>query len=269
MIIDDSLDFDSLARFVIRSREQGIYLSVFSRLFENLGYFDPWISFPERPAVVFFTPAVTRTTELFWRFIDMVVSAVLIVALLPLFVVLAAAIKLSSPGPVFFRQKRIGRNEQPFVFLKFRSMRDDLAGNVREHREYFARYVEGKAADGDGGSVYKATSPGRITAVGRLMRKTSIDELPQLLNVLKGDMSLVGPRPCISYELQYYKDWQRYRFTVKPGLTGIWQVYGRSRLPFDAAQFLDLSYALKRSFGLNVRLLLKTVPVILFGRGGA
>ena len=107
-----------------------------------------------------------------------------------------------------------------------------------------------------------------MTWTGRIIRKTSIDALPQFLNVLKGDMSLVGPRPCIAYEMDYYRDWQRYRFSVRPGLTGVWQVYGRSRLPFDAAQFLDLCYALKRSTGLNIRLLLKTIPVVLFGRGG-
>ncbi len=264
----DDTDFETVANFVHRCRNEGIALSFYSKLFEQLGYYDPWLSFTDRPVVVFFTPPMSAFSQAAWRFIDIMVSAVLLLLLMPLFILLALAIKLTSPGSVLFRQKRVGLNEETFLFPKFRSMRDDLRGNVEAHKEYFARYVEGKAADGAGGEKYKASDAGRITAVGRLMRRTSLDEMPQLWCVLKGEMSLVGPRPCIPYELKYYKDWHRIRFTVKPGLTGIWQVYGRSRLPFDAAQFLDFCYALKRSSGLNTRLLLKTIPVILFGRGG-
>ncbi|NOQ23430.1 MAG: hypothetical protein GQ565_12395 [Candidatus Aegiribacteria sp.] len=108
----------------------------------------------------------------------------------------------------------------------------------------------------------------RVTRVAKVLRRTSLDELPQLWCVLIGKMSLVGPRPCIPYELEDYKDWQKLRFTVKPGLTGIWQVYGRSRLPMDAAQFMDFCYVINRSAGLNVRLILKMVPIMLIGRGG-
>lgn len=264
----DDADFRTIANFIFRCRQEGIAISFYSGLFENMGYFDPWLSFVDKPAVVFFTPPMSSFSERAWRFVDITVSATLLVLLLPLFLLLALAIKVSSPGPVLFRQKRVGLGEKPFVFFKFRSMRNDMRGNIEAHSEYFERYVEGKPADGDVGDRFKAVDTGRITTVGRLMRRTSLDELPQLWNVLRGEMSLVGPRPCIPYELRYYKDWHRIRFTVKPGLTGIWQVYGRSRLPFDAAQFLDFCYALKRSIGLNTRLILKTFPVMLFGRGG-
>jgi lipopolysaccharide/colanic/teichoic acid biosynthesis glycosyltransferase len=267
MIADDELDFDSISRFVIRCHEEGIALSVFSNLFLDIGYYDPWLSFADRPAVVFFTPPMSRAAEMLWRFVDFFIGSMMLIVLSPFLLLLAALIKITSPGPVLFKQKRVGFREKPFLFLKFRSMRHDLAENVKAHKAYFEKYVQGVSADDDG-KTYKATDERMVTHLGRLIRRMSIDELPQLMSVVRGDMSLVGPRPCIFYELQYYKDWQRYRFTVKPGLTGIWQVYGRSRLPFDAAQFLDLCYAIKRSIGLNTRLLLKTLPIILSGRGG-
>jgi lipopolysaccharide/colanic/teichoic acid biosynthesis glycosyltransferase len=267
MIADDRLDFDSISRFVIRCHHEGIALSVFSTLFLDIGYFDPWLSFAERPAVVFFTPPMSKAIESLWRMLDIGLGSLALFVMAPFLLLLAGLIKITSPGPVFFRQKRVGFLEKPFVFLKFRSMRHDVADNAKAHRAYFEKYVKGVSADDDG-KTYKIFDETRITHIGRLIRRMSIDELPQLISVVKGEMSLVGPRPCIPYELQYYKDWQRYRFNVKPGLTGIWQVYGRSRLPFDAAQFLDLCYAIKRSVGLNTRLLLKTLPVILSGRGG-
>lgn len=265
-IADDSLDFDSISRFVIRCHDEGIALSVISSLFLDIGYYDPWLSFADRPAVVFFTAPMSKAAEALWRCLDAGLSTLALLLLSPFLLIIAATIKLTSPGPVLFRQKRIGYAEQPFVFLKFRSMRHNVMANVKAHKEYFAQYVQGVSADDDG-KTYKRYDETRITHVGRLIRRMSIDELPQLMSVVRGEMSLVGPRPCIPYELNYYKDWQRYRFRVRPGLTGIWQVYGRSRLPFDAAQFLDLCYAIKRSVGLNVRLLLKTLPVILSGRG--
>lgn len=267
-IVEDDLSFDIVAPFITRCFSEGISLSFYSSIFENIGYYDPWISFPDRPAVVFFTPPMSGAGEKFWRVVDVVLSSVALILLLPLFAVVSVMILLGSPGPVFFRQKRIGLNGKPFVFMKFRSMRNTTSSNVKAHKDYFVKYALGIAADTDSDSGFKLRSDDRVTWIGRIIRKTSIDELPQLLNVLRGDMSLVGPRPCIAYEMDYYKGWQRTRFSVKPGLTGIWQVYGRSRLPFDAAQFLDLCYALKRSVGLNVRLLLKTIPVVFFGRGG-
>lgn len=265
----DETDFDTIARFIIECFSEGVSLSFYSSIFENLGYFDSWISFLERPALVFFTPPMSRAGERLWRVVDVVFSALALMVLLPLFALLAVVIRTTSPGPVFFRQKRIGLDGRPFVFLKFRSMRDTTSSNVKAHRDYFEKYARGIAADADDGdSGFKMRDDNRVTWIGRIMRRTSIDELPQLLNVLRGDMSLVGPRPCIAYEMSYYREWQKFRFSVRPGLTGIWQVYGRSRLPFDAAQFLDLCYALKRTVGLNIRLLLKTIPVVLFGRGG-
>lgn len=267
-IAEDDVSFDIVAPFITRCFSEGVSLSFYSSIFETLGYYDSWISFQERPALVFFTPPMSSAGERLWRIVDLVLSSIALILLLPLFAVVSALILLSSPGPVFFRQKRVGLDGKPFVFMKFRSMRNTTSSNVKAHKDYFAKYARGIAADSDSDSGFKLRDDNRVTWIGRIIRKTSIDELPQLLNVLRGDMSLVGPRPCIAYEMDYYRDWQRTRFSVRPGLTGIWQVYGRSRLPFDAAQFLDLCYALKRSVGLNLRLLLKTIPVVLFGRGG-
>ena len=143
---------------------------------------------------------------------------------------------------------------------------DASDANSREHKEYFAKYARGFSSGKP--ETFKLDQKNRITNVGRLIRKTSIDEFPQLFNVLRGEMTIVGPRPCIPYELEFYKSWQKRRFTVKPGLTGIWQVYGRSRLPFDHAQFLDFLYTIDMSYSLDFRLLMKTVPVILLGKGG-
>lgn len=267
-IAAENVDYDTVARFVTSCQRLGISLSFYSPLFENLGYYDSWISFPDMPAVVFFNPPMSAAGDRLWRLVDTVIASMLLVALLPLFAVVALLVKLSSPGPVFFRQKRIGLGETPFVFFKFRSMTNDSSSNTSAHREYFRKYAEGIRAEDGREDGFKLKDNARITSVGRIIRKASVDELPQLWNVVRGDMSLVGPRPCISYELEHYRDWQRIRFTVKPGLTGIWQVYGRSRLPFDAAQFLDLCYAFKRNISLNIRLLLKTIPVVFFGRGG-
>lgn len=267
-VVEEEADFDTIAPFIIRCREEGISISVFSRLFENIGYYDSWISFADMPAVVFFTPPMSPGAERFWRLFDVVFASAALLALLPVLAILSLAIRATSPGPVFFRQRRVGLHERLFVFLKFRSMTHDPSKNVRAHKEYFARYAAGIAAEDGNRNGFKMRDASRITPVGRIMRKTSLDELPQLWSVLRGEMSLVGPRPCISYEMEFYKPWQKRRFTVRPGLTGIWQVYGRSRLPFDAAQFLDLCYALKRSTSLNIRLILKTIPVVLYGRGG-
>ena len=146
----------------------------------------------------------------------------------------------------------------------------DAENKEESHREYFRKYVNGNAAKKTkNGEVFKKVSSDTVTTVGRIIRRTSLDELPQIFNVLRGDMTIVGPRPCISYELEHYNnDWLQKRFTVKPGLTGIWQVYARSRLEFKKSQFLDFIYVISRSDGMNIRLILKTVPVMFFSKGG-
>lgn len=201
------------------------------------------------------------------RLLDVMAAAILLLVLSPLLVLIATAIKLETPGPVFHLQRRIGINGRVFRFYKFRSMTSDH-DHTQEHRKFAEAYINGQATsvsqDGNGRAVYKPSSNGRtITRVGRLLRRTSLDELPQLLNIFKGDMSLVGPRPSMDYEAALYSDRHRQRLAVQPGLTGWAQVHGRSGLSFEEIVSLDLEYIKQRSILMDLRILLVTVPVVL------
>jgi lipopolysaccharide/colanic/teichoic acid biosynthesis glycosyltransferase len=199
---------------------------------------------------------------------DVLGSALILIIGAPLFLIIALAIKLSSKGPVLYRQQRVGQYGQNFTFLKFRSMRTNNDNSV--HREYVTQLIAGKAEHKLIGEksegVYKLTKDTRVTPVGKILRKTSLDELPQLLNVLKGDMSLVGPRPPIPYELAAYQTWHRRRvLEVKPGITGLWQVSGRNRIKFDEMVRLDLQYAKSWSPWLDLKILMRTPRAVLKG----
>jgi lipopolysaccharide/colanic/teichoic acid biosynthesis glycosyltransferase len=203
------------------------------------------------------------------RTIDIVGSLSALVLLSPLLVIVAVVIKLTSKGPIFLKQKRLGQYGVPFTFLKFRSMY--FQSDAKIHRDYVRQFISGKqdqAAPGGHSSVYKIKDDPRVTPVGRFLRKTSLDELPQFFNVLKGEMSLVGPRPPIPYEVEAYEIWHRRRFLeVKPGITGLWQVEGRSRVKFDEMVRLDLKYAKTWSPWLDIKILLRTPPAVLKGSG--
>ena len=204
------------------------------------------------------------------RAMDVAGSAMLLAVLSPVFTTLALAIKLTSKGPVFFRQQRIGQYGKPFVLLKFRSMYMD--SDAATHMNYVRQLIAGEAerhpANGNGEGVYKLAADPRITRVGSLLRRTSMDELPQLINVLRGDMSLVGPRPPIDYEVDEYDAWHLRRLLeAKPGLTGLWQVSGRSRVSFDDMVRLDLLYAKTWSPWLDLKILLQTPKAVIAGDG--
>lgn len=198
--------------------------------------------------------------------IDLGGSLVALLLLSPVFLAIAAAIKWNSRGPVFFRQERMGSNGRTFVFLKFRSMY--TSSDHTTHKDYIQKYIrEQKNAAVEPG-VFKLTNDSRVTPVGRLLRKTSLDELPQLINVLKGEMSLVGPRPPIPYECDLYDTWHRRRLhSCKPGITGLWQVMGRSRTTFDEMVRLDLKYIREWSLWLDLKILLKTPRAVIGGKG--
>jgi lipopolysaccharide/colanic/teichoic acid biosynthesis glycosyltransferase len=186
----------------------------------------------------------------------------------PVFALLAAAIKLTSKGPVFFRQQRVGQHGRPFQLLKLRSM---YTGNdPKIHQEYVKKLIAAGSQDKKQGrsGVYKLTNDPRITRVGNLIRKTSLDEIPQFINVLKGEMSLVGPRPPIAYEIEAYDLWHRRRvLEAKPGITGLWQVNGRSRVTFDEMVRLDLQYASTWTPWMDVMILLRTPAAVVSGDG--
>jgi lipopolysaccharide/colanic/teichoic acid biosynthesis glycosyltransferase len=203
------------------------------------------------------------------RSIDIIGSAAIAMICAPLFLAIAIAVRLSSKGPILFRQERIGQYGKSFTFLKFRSM---YVGNDHsEHREFVTKLIcedSGVTKTSQNDGVYKLTNDKRVTRVGKFLRRTSLDELPQLINVLKGDMSLVGPRPPIPYELAAYQTWHRRRvLEVKPGITGLWQVTGRSRVKFDEMVRLDLRYATSWTPWLDLKILIRTPMAVIKGSG--
>jgi exopolysaccharide biosynthesis polyprenyl glycosylphosphotransferase len=201
------------------------------------------------------------------RLMDIVGSSAALILLSPIFLAIAVIVKLTSKGPVLFKQERLGQFGRPFTFLKFRSMY--VNNDAKIHQEFMKKVIAGKhdgKVEGEKDKVYKMTNDPRITGIGRFIRRTSLDELPQFFNVLRGDMSLVGPRPPIAYECQEYDIWHRRRvLEVKPGITGLWQVRGRSRVRFDDMVRLDLQYVRSWSLWLDVQILLKTPAAVLLG----
>jgi lipopolysaccharide/colanic/teichoic acid biosynthesis glycosyltransferase len=197
------------------------------------------------------------------RVIDIAGSLSALILLSPLFVLLALLVKCTSPGPVFFKQKRLGLMGRQFDFLKFRSMH---AGNDPEiHKKYIASLIQNKQS---GSGVFKIQNDPRITRLGRFLRKSSLDEIPQFLNVLRGEMSMVGPRPPIPYEMEKYKCWHKRRvLEVKPGITGLWQVKGRSRTTFDEMVRLDIRYINEQSPWLDTKIVLQTPRAVLSASG--
>ena len=204
------------------------------------------------------------------RAMDVVGSIIALILCSPLLVAISLAIKLTSKGPILFKQERVGLYGLRFTFLKFRSMECVNAPDI--HKEYVKRFITGEIDSVQPGHdqkfVYKIQNDPRVTRVGKFLRRTSLDELPQFINVLKGEMSLVGPRPPIPYEFEVYQPWHRRRvLEAKPGITGLWQVNGRSRLKFDDMVRADLKYARTWSLWLDIKILLRTPWAVLFGEG--
>lgn len=205
------------------------------------------------------TPVVRRT-------VDIVASLTLLTVLIPVFVLIVVVVRATTTGPAVFRQERVGRNLRPFVIYKFRTMFTGADTDV--HRREIRRQMNG-GGPLDGGVAFKARHDPRVTSVGRFLRRFSLDELPQLVNVLRGNMSLVGPRPSLPMELEMYPEWAGPRFTVKPGLTGLWQVEGRNEITVPEMLKLDVRYVEKRSLKTDAWILLRTIPVLVIGRGAA
>ena len=255
----DRRDFDRFEDLFLSLQEQGILV----RFALNF--------FPHTPAkvvleeldgvpLVTFTSTPTNALALAWkRLLDVVLSALLLALALPIVLAVALLVKLSSSGAVLFRQTRCGLNGRLFTLYKFRTMSSDA----------HERRAEVQHLNEMDGPVFKSRNDPRVTRLGRLLRKFSLDELPQLWNVLKGDMSLVGPRPPIPEEVARYERWQRRRLAMKPGLTCLWQVSGRNELDFDQWMRLDLAYIDNWSPWLDLKILLRTVPVVLSGRGAS
>jgi lipopolysaccharide/colanic/teichoic acid biosynthesis glycosyltransferase len=239
------------------------------------------------PGVEADTPAIAaprsgRLVDASCRMLDIVGSSVLLIVMAPLLGAIAIVVRLDSAGPALFRQQRIGREREPFTVNKFRTM--SLGAPPDRHREFVLGLINGEpprheAPDGEAPNrdardhddaprpYYKMIADPRVTRFGRLLRRSSLDELPQLWNVLRGDMSLVGPRPPIPYEVDHYPPEWFERFAVKPGITGLWQVGGRSEVTLEEMVRLDVEYARRRTLWLNLRILARTVPTVLGARG--
>jgi lipopolysaccharide/colanic/teichoic acid biosynthesis glycosyltransferase len=212
--------------------------------------------------------ASNRTRETLKRALDIVGSLFLLLAIAPMFLAIAVLIKLTSRGPVFFRQVRVGEAARPFTMLKFRSMHVNADSAI--HRAYVEQFITAGAAAADAtrDAPFKIVNDPRVTRIGSFLRKTSLDELPQLWNVVRGDMSLVGPRPPLAYEVAQYKPWHRRRvLDARPGMTGLWQVTGRSRTTFDEMVRLDLRYARNYSAWMDIKILLATPRAVVSGKG--
>jgi exopolysaccharide biosynthesis polyprenyl glycosylphosphotransferase len=253
---------DQGSRIAAVCEEQGITVRVLTNLFdlkiarpsaeEVEGGSDPFIT--HSAGSVEGWPIVAK------RILDFTISSILITLLFPALLIVAILIKLTSPGPVLFTQKRLGLNKRRFNMYKFRTMVLDAEKRMREIEHL----------NEVSGPVFKVKNDPRITPIGRFLRKTSVDELPQLFNVLTGDMSLVGPRPLPVRDYEgFNEDWQRRRFSVKPGITCLWQIRGRSSIPFEEWMELDLQYIDKWSLWLDFQILLRTIPAVLRGSGAA
>ena len=252
--------YPQASRIIAQCAEQGIVVRILSSIFDTRQAYASTEEFEASPVVTVHSRPVDGWPMVLKRTLDAVLSSVLLIGLAPVLLVTALLIKLTSPGPVFFGQERIGLNKRRFRIYKFRTM---IVSAEREQAKLECR-------NESDGPVFKIHNDPRVTPLGKFLRKTSIDELPQLLNVLKGDMSLVGPRPLPVRDYEGFDhDWQRRRFSVRPGITCLWQINGRSSLSFDKWMELDMQYIDQWSLWLDVKILAKTIPAVLKGSGAA
>jgi len=267
IITDPSVPGEALFEVVMQTgRRRGIEFRIAPSLFNCLPSKTEVDQIGALPVITLFRSPLSQVARVVKRTTDLIIAVLAIVLLSPIWLIIALLIKLDSPGPVFYKQERVGMDGRIFLFYKFRTMR--TAADDRAHREYQRRYIAGLPDTNLGDPerpVYKLHADPRITRVGRVLRRASLDELPQLFNVLRGDMSVVGPRPPIPYEVEAYELWHRKRLDMKPGMTGLWQVSGRNRLPFDEMVRLDLYYIENWSPWLDLKIVLQTLPVMLRG----
>jgi len=252
--------YDRINEITMLSEEQGITVRFSSDLFNLRVAKSRADNFDEMPMTTLYSVPLEGVQTFIKEFMDFVISGICLILSLPVLVVIALAIKLDSAGPVFFVQERVGLSKRRFKLLKFRTM-------VTEAEEMQAELEHLNEMDG---AVFKINTDPRVTRVGKILRRTSLDELPQLINVLKGDMSLVGPRPLPIRDYNGFdQDWHRRRFSVRPGITCLWQIRGRSSIPFEKWMELDMEYIDRWSLWLDIKILLETIPAVLRGSGAA
>jgi exopolysaccharide biosynthesis polyprenyl glycosylphosphotransferase len=261
VIVAFSNEPDEQTMDVVRSlRDRDVIVDVVPRLFELIGPRASMHLLEGMPLVCVPPARLSRSSLALKRFVDVCLAALGLLFTAPLFAYAAIRIKLDSPGPVFFRQQRLGLDMEQFTCLKFRTMRTDT--DHEAHRAYIQSISNASASVNEHG-MYKLDRSDAVTAFGRWLRKTSLDELPQLINVVKGNMSLVGPRPCIPYEVEYFRPHHVERFLVPQGITGLWQVSARANSTFGEALDMDVAYVRGWSLGLDLRLLFRTPFALL------
>ncbi len=262
LVVMDNVSYDRLLEVIDICKELEVNVRLTSELFDIVTKKVSTEKYADFPVVDVSSRINRRFNLVFKRAFDILSSIIGLILLSPIFLSIAILVKLSSPGPIFFYQERIGREGRAFKFYKFRSMFVNN-GEDEERRNKMLDFIKDDSGNGE-----KVIDEARVTKIGKVIRKTSLDELPQLFNVIKGDMSLVGPRPCLPYEFENYVSWQKRRVNVLPGCTGVWQVTGRSSVSFKDSIVLDLYYINNMSPWLDLQILLKTIPVMLFARGG-
>ncbi len=260
----DGDDHEKLFKILDFCKSQNINIRLTSELFEVVTRKVDTEKYIDIPIVDVSAQYNNRLTLGIKRIIDLVVASIAILILSPIMIMISFLIKLSSKGPILFTQVRIGRYGKPFRFYKFRSMQV-LSGEDEDRKEKMIEFMRNNVTSG---SDTKIINESRVTWIGSVIRKTSLDELPQLFNVIKGEMSLVGPRPCLPYEYDNYEDWQKRRLSAIPGCTGVWQISGRSEVSFKDSIILDLYYINNMSPWFDLQLIFKTIPTMLFLRGG-
>jgi len=269
IIADSQVNGDALFEVMMRcGRRHGVEFRIAPSLFNCLPRKTEIDQIGVLPMIRLFREPLSSSARMLKRTFDLISSSLAIVLLLPLWLLMALLIKLDSKGPVFYTQERVGMDGRLFLLYKFRTMKAGVDSEL--HREYQRAFIAGRAEANLGNEskpTYKLLADPRITRVGKLLRRTSLDEVPQLLNVLSGDMSIVGPRPPIPYEVEAYELWHRKRLDMKLGVTGLWQVSGRNRLPFEEMVRLDLFYIENWSLLLDLKIILRTGFVTLGGEG--
>lgn len=259
----EDIGYDQLLKLVEQTKATGVQVNLVSSHFDIIERKVDVMEFKGLRSVPIFTQIMSFYARFLKRQFDIFVTSAILLIGSPVWILIALAVKFSSPGPIFYRSKVIGKNGEEFLWFKFRTM---YANNDQGlHKEHLKKIItENKTTE-------KIKNDPRVTAVGRFLRKYSIDEFPQLLNVLLGDMSLIGPRPCLPYEYELMSPWQKRRTKVLPGMTGLWQISGRNKadVTFNDSIVLDLYYASNLSFWLDMKILLKTIPVVVFGKGGS
>ncbi|MFA7361198.1 MAG: sugar transferase [Candidatus Kapaibacterium sp.] len=263
IICIDKIEYEKLLQIIDECKKQKTTVKVVSNLFGIIA--DKFLSenYENISIADVSTKINLKLYAFFKRFIDVIGASLGMLFILPFFIVVGIIIKLSSKGPVIFKQVRIGKDGRAFHFYKFRSMRV-IDGEDDERIEKMLKFMK----ESNSNASDKIVTGSRITGIGNFLRKYSLDELPQLFNVIKGDMSLVGPRPCLPYEYQNYDEWQKRRLSVMPGCTGLWQVSGRSEVSFNDSVIMDLYYINNITPWLDLQIIFKTIPVMILAKGG-